>query len=329
MPLSRRRFTLIALGAALAPRFVTAAPPDRVVRIGKLTSGEPPRWAMINDAIEDGLRELGYVEGKNLHLIKRTATYPDPRMEQYVRELVDAKVDVIVTSCMWTTSLARKYTSTIPIVIGGVHDPVGKGFVSNLARPEANVTGHTGNVPQLAPKMLEYLRMALPEVRAVGLLTNPKGRFHDARLVEALAAGRSMQLTVVPIDMHRLTTRAATRAVFKEAGVQALTFLVDDDLFFSYLDRINPVADELRLPVLYTKRDFVDLGGLMSFGPDYVSIMKSTAGYVDRILGGTRPTDLPVAQPAKLEFALNLRRAAELGIEFPRAALLRAEYVVR
>lgn len=319
----------IAALATWASGALAAPPSGRVIKITKLTSGEPPRWDMLNNALRAALNDLGYIEGKNLQLIERVATYPDPRMAQYAREAADANVDVIVTSCMWTTGLAIKATSTIPIVFGGVHDPLGKGFVNNLSRPTANVTGYSGNVPLIGPKMLEFLHLALPDAKTVGVLTNPKGPFHDERRREMLAAAESMKLSAIPIDMHRLLTRESTRELFRELRLDALTFLPDDDLFFAYLDRIVPASEELRIPTLFTKRDFVDLGGFMSYGPDYVDIMKHSARYVDRLLNGAKPRDLPVEQPVKLEFAVNMKKVQALGFVMPRKALLRADYLVR
>jgi putative tryptophan/tyrosine transport system substrate-binding protein len=335
MSQSRRRILLAAVAASAAPLVarvssVLAAPPaDRTIRIGKLTSGEPPRWKMINDSFRDALRELGYVEGKNFVLVERTARYPDPRMADYANEMAQANFDVIVTSCMWTTGLAMKATSTIPIVIGGVHDPLGKGFVKNIARPTGNVTGYSANFPSIGPKMLEFLVAALPEAKTIGVLANPKGPYYDDRQGEMHAAGRAMKLHLVPIDMHRLTNREVTQALFRELRLQALTFVPDDDLYFSYLDRIVPVSEEMRIPTLYPKRDFVDLGGFMSYGPDYVDIMKQTARYVDRLLNGAKPGDLPVEQPVKLEFAINMKKVQALGYTIPRAALMRADYLLR
>lgn len=332
---SRRRVAFSCAGLAVLPLAarvadaLAAPPPDRVVRIGKLTSGEPPRWNMINDSFRTALRDLGYVQGKNLMLVERTARYPDPKMAEYANEMAREKFDIIVTSCMWTTGLAMKATSTIPIVIGGVHDPLGKGFVKNLARPTGNVTGYSANFPSVGPKMLEMIVAAIPQARTIGVLANPKGPFFEERQREMIAAGRSMNLDLVLIDMRRLTDKQAATELFRELRLQALTFVPDDDLYFSYLDRVTPASEQMRIPVLYPKRDFVDLGGFMSYGPDYVDIMKQSARYVDRILNGAKPGELPVEQPAKLELAINLKTVQALGYTIPRSALMRADYLLK
>ncbi len=316
------------LGAALNHAAV-GAPPDRVVRIGMLTSGAPVRWDMVERATEQGLRDLGYVEGKNLVLLKRTATSPDNRMDAYAQELVDKNVDAIVTSCGWSTTAALKVTASIPIVMGSLHDPVGRGFIKSLARPGTNVTGQTGHLPDLAPKMLEYMRIAQPSARVIGVLSNPGNSTHRPRYTEMQPAARAFGLSTIEIDLRRLTTLKATRESFRSLGVQALMVLPDDDLYFEFLGRIFPVSEELRIPTFFTKRDLVDIGGVFSYGADSPHIFRRSAYFVDKILNGANPAELAVEQPTKLEFAINLKKANAMGIEVPRVALMRADWVVR
>lgn len=319
------------LGAVpgLAQRVLAAPPPDRIIRVGMLTSGAPVRWNMVESATAAGLRDLGYIEGKNLELIRRSATYPDPRMDAYARELIDGGVDVIVTSCGWSTRVASQMTTRIPIVIGSIVSPVERGFIRSLSRPGTNLTGQTGHIPQLAPKMLEYLRIALPGATTIGALGNPKNPTHATSFQSLEAAGKQANLKVIHVDLYRLSTAQGMRVLVRDLGVHALIVQPDDDLFFEMLEQIFLAAAELRVPTFFTKRDLVDVGGVFSYGADSVDIFRRNAWFIDRIVNGASPAEMPVEHPTKLEFAINLKKAHELGIEIPRAALMRAHYVVR
>lgn len=334
MATTRREFVLGGVALSAAPSLLLgsraiAATSNRVVRIGMLTSGAPVRWEMIETATAAGLREKGYKEGENLSLIRRAATYPDKRMDAHARELVASKVDVIVTSCGWSTKVATESTRTIPIVMGSVTNAVERGFVKSLARSGNNVTGSTGHVPKLGPKMLEFMRIAQPSATLIGVLSNPQNPLHSAGFRDVETAARDFNFNVVDIDLHRLASREPTANVLKGLGVHALMVQPDDDLYFEFLEHIFGVAETMRVATFFTKRDLVDMGGLFSYGANSVDIFKRCAVYVDRILKGTNPTDLPIEHPTKLEFAINLKKAQALGIEVPRAALLRADYLVR
>lgn len=333
---SRRSAVLggVALGALSAvplggSRVFAAPPPGRVVRVGMLTSGAPIRWDMVETATAAGLRDAGYIEGKNLELVRRNATYPDQRMQTHTQELVERKVDVIVTSCTWSTMLATKMTGKIPIVMGSIINPVERGFVRSLARPGTNVTGQTGHFPDLAPKMLEYVRVAMPGAKTIGILSNSKNPLHLRSMRNAEEAARALGLKAIDIDLHRFSNREATREVLRESGAQLVLVLPDDDLYFEFLQHVFPVSAELRVPTFFTKRDLVDVGGVFSYGVDSVAIFRRNAFFIDRIVNGLNPAECPVENPTKLEFAVNLKRAAEYGIDVPRAALMRAHYVVK
>ena len=319
---------LIIIGLLVAPT-APAAPPDRTIQIGVLFSGGPSRWEMIDRAVVDGLRDHGYIEGRNVTIVRRAGTYPDSRMDGYAQELAGMKLDVIYTSCGWTAAAAGKATSTTPIVFGKASDPVARGLVKTLARPGANITGHTGRVPGLTPKMLELLHETLPDVRHVGVLLDARSKASRERFLEADAAARTLDLKLTAIDYGTIPTVDAALVAVRAAGVTALLTLPDDDLMADFLDQLHAATVMLRMPIVYPSRDMVASGGLMSYGPDSYTIYRRAVRYVDRIVNGANPGDLPIEQPTGSEFVINLKRANALGITIPRAALLRADYVMK
>ena len=331
MPKRTIRYAVAILSLALVLGGQSAAaPPDRMITVGLLSSGPPQRWAMIEAALAEGLAAQGYVEGKNLVLLRRNATFPDHRMAQHVEELLGRNVDAIVTTRTWSTGIATRATRTTPIIMGAATDPVGSGFVKSLAQPGTNVTGSTGQVPDLAPKMLDTLRAGLPDARIIGVLRNTSNAIHDARMRELEAVGRALDLSLVQLDLRRFQSEKAAQEVLRETRVQALLVLPDDDLFWEFLGRFGPAAESMKIPTFFPKRDLVEwAGGLMSYGPHSVEVFRRSAVYVDKIVNGAKPHELPVEQPTQLELALNLKRAQAYGITFPRSLLMRADATVR
>jgi putative tryptophan/tyrosine transport system substrate-binding protein len=276
-----------------------------------------------------GLRDLGYIEGKNTVLTMRRATWPDPRMETFARELADSNVDIIITSCGWSTGSALKATKTIPIIMGAMHDPIGRGFIKSLARPGTNVTGSTGYIPDLGPKMMEYIRIAVPHAKVIGMLSNLSNPTHAGRSTQIQAAARAMDMSMVEIELQRTSTQESLTAALRSHGVQAMMVMPDDDFYYEYLDRIFPISEAMRLPTFFTKGDLVDLGATFAYGVDPETIFRRSAYYVDKVLNGADPAELPVEQPTKLEFAINVKKASAMGFEIPRAALMRADYLMK
>jgi putative ABC transport system substrate-binding protein len=329
MPVSRRRFALGVIGGALWPRFVFAAPPERLVRVGLIASGTPARHVMIDSTVTAALRGHGYVEGKNLVLVKRFISAPDTRMDQFMREVLASNVDVVIAGCGWSSRAAQKATQSTPIVMISVSDPVGRGYIKSLARPGVNMTGVTGSVTDLAPKMLDHLRSVLPGTRTVGVLYNSKSVEHQKSLPSIAEPARAANLVLVPLDLHGLRDDSSMRAAFRDAGVQSLLILPDDDMFWAVLDALLAVSDELKLPTAFARPDVVEMGGFMSYGPAPGALFSRSAFYVDKIVNGANPAELAVEQPANTTLSLNLKKAAEFGIEIPRGALLRADYLVK
>ncbi len=313
----------------VAGRHARAVQDARPVRVGLLLSGTPDRWAMIEQSVRAGLAELGYVEEKNLSLLKRSGTYPDSRMAQHARDLVASDVGVIITSCGWTARSAMRATSTIPIILGGIANPVGRGFVKNLARPGINVTGVTGSVNGLAPKMLEHLAASFPRAKSIGAVINVASVDQREILERLEPVSQSLGVSLIAVDIERFATPGVARDELRSMGVQALLVLPEDDRFLEFFDSILATGLALRMPTMFSKRDFVELGGLMSFGPDPRDLFRRTARYVDRIARGANAAELPIEQPKNLELTINLDRANALGIVISRSILMRADYVVK
>lgn len=317
----------IAALLVVASTSALSAPPERPIRIGILTSTTEERGARLERSLVEGMRTLGYVEGKNLEIVRRTGRYPG--VDPLAKELAGMTLDSIVTSCGYTTSLAFKATKAIPIVMGSVTDPVGLGFVRSLAQPGTNVTGTSASVPGLAPKMLEYLRLALPDVRRVGLIVNEKNVRQQDALRAAQVVSASLNLSLATIEVRRFASEESALEAIRSTQVQAVMALPDDDLHRMYMPAIYDASEKLRVPTFFNKSDAVESGGVLSYGPDSFDVFRHSAGHVDKIANGTSPAQLPVEQPTRMEFVINLKQANAFGLTIPRAALLRADWVVK
>jgi putative tryptophan/tyrosine transport system substrate-binding protein len=326
---ARRRLVLALMAGALTAPFASfAQQPTKSARIGFLAPTFPQVLSTRLQAFRDGLRELGYVEGKNLQLEVRWGEGKLERLPTLADELVQAKVDVIVAATSPSVVAARQATQTVPIVMPVSSDPVGDGLVASLARPGGNITGLSLMAPELGQKRLQLLEELFPKVsRAVAVLWNPAYVGMRARFEQAQVAAPAVGLTVRSVevrDTHELDV--AFEAIIREHP-DGLLLLVDP-FTFSQRARIVEFAAEQGLPVIYESSDFVDVGGLISYGPNIHDMYRRSATYVDKILRGAKPADLPVEQPTKFEMAVNLRAAKALGIKFPESILLRADKVI-
>ena len=279
------------------------------------------------EAFRDALHELGYVEGKNVQLEVRWGNGEFERLPALAAELVQSKVDVIVAATSPSVLAVRKATSTIPIVMPVSSDPVGDGLVASLAHPGGNITGLSMMAPELGEKRLQLLRETFPDAsRAVAVLWNPAYAGMRARFEEAKVAAPKLGLTVRSVEVR--DTReldVAFEAVIREHP-EAL--VLSDPFTTSQRAHIVEFAAEHRLPAIYESSDFVDVGGLMSFGPNISNLYRGAAVYVDKILKGAKPGDLPIEQPTKFELVLNMKAAKALGIRFPASVLLRADKLI-
>lgn len=302
--------------------------PAKVLRIGVLMSGRPSVSSARIRAFQQGLRDLGYVEGKNLVIEYRYADGELDPVPHLAAELVSLNVDVLLTDTSNATQAAKNATRTIPIVFTMANDPVGDGQVTSLARPGGNLTGFSILAIDLNGKRLELLKETVPKVTRVAFLTRTGTTTGEQRFKEADTDAKGLGLRLQFLGAKGVEDLESVFEAAKRAGVQAVlahpsTFVATNRA--SIID----LATKSRLPVIYPNTDYVEAGGLMSYGPDTIDNYRRAAGYVDKIVKGTKPADLPVQQPMKFEFAINLKAANAISLTIPPNLLARADRVIR
>lgn len=328
--MQRREFiTLLGGGVASLPVAARAQQADRVRRIGVLLPGNSatavrnPRM----QAFYKALQELGWVEGQNIAFERRWAEGRDERLTDLAIELARLNVDVIITASTHPAKAAKSATSTIPIVIMDPGDPVATGLVAGLASPGGNVTGVSSIAPDLAAKRLEILKETAPKIFRVLILFNATIPPAEVAMKEMTAAAPVLGLQVQSVPVQGPTGfDDAFGMVTRDHAAGLVVFA--DPLTFSHQQRIVDFAAKTRIAAMFAAREFVDIGGLMSYGPSYQGMFRRGAYYVDRILRGTKPADLPVEQPTKFELVINLKTAKTLGLEIPPTLLARANEVI-
>src|SRR5262250_2328740 len=308
--------------------WVEAQQPKKVPRIGYLTADSLSASSTRTEAFRQGLRELGYIEGKNIVVEWRSADGKLDRLPTLAAELVRLKVAVIVTSGGALTRRAKEATSTIPIVMTNDPDPVGDGFVASLAHPGGNITGLSTFAPELSGKRLEILREVVPKLSRVAVLgsSTATGYAQTLKEIETAAKAFKMQLQFIDV-LHAKDMETAFRAASEGRAQGALT--LNSAILGSQRPQIVELAAKTRLPVMYHQSDFVEAGGLMSYGVNVPDLNRRAAAYVDKILKGAKPGDLPVEQPTKFEFVINLKTAKALGLTIPPSLLARADEVIQ
>ena len=319
---------VVAVLILAAPLAIEAQHTGKVYRIGVLEIVGVASNAANLGAFRQGLAELGYVEGQNVVIEYRSADGRPERFSDLATELVRLKVDVIVTRGTPATLTAKQATQTIPIVMASSGDPVAEGIVASLARPGGNVTGlHIMAPPELGGKRLQLLREAVPGSSRIGVLWNPD-LYTPLIVRDTERAARVMGVQLKSLEMQR---SEPFEQVFETAlfGQVDALIAVEDQLTFTYRTRILEFTAMSRLPAIYGLREFVDAGGLMSYGTDRRDLYRRCANYVHRILTGASPADLPVEPPIKFELAINLKTARALGLTIPPALLLRADYIIQ
>jgi len=324
--MERRRFIeVIAGGFVAAPLAAEAQQAGKVPRIAYIRAEAPP--AADVEAFRQGLREHGYVEGKNIVVEYRWADGNDQRLRAIVADLIRVKVDLIVASAPAAARAAKEATTTIPIVMVLVADPVAFGFVASLARPGGNVTGFAFLLPELSGKRLQLLKDAIPRLSRVAVLWNAANPYKafDLKEVQAVAEALRVAVETLPVRGPDDFAHAFETAVASGAGG---LITLDDPFTIAHRTRIVSLALKYRLPALYGVRPFADAGGLMSYGPDRVDQNRRAATYVDKILRGAKPADLPVEQPTKFELVINLKTAKALELTIPPSLLGRADQVI-
>jgi putative ABC transport system substrate-binding protein len=322
----RRRNFVFGLGTLFLTRsFPSAAQqPARIHRIGILAAPSASFFSARVEAFRQRLRELGYVEGKNLFIEYRYAEGKPERLPDLAAELVRLKVDVIVTGGGPTILAAKKASGTIPIIFAPSNDPVGAGLVSSLARPGGNITGLSTMTPDLDGKRLELLKEAFPKVARVAFLWGSRGNLLTE--LEAAAKALGLKLQSLPIRSLDDFERAFARA--KRDGAQAL-ITTPSPLINTQQRQVLDFAAKNRLPAMYQTREWVEAGGLMSYAPNFTDLWRRAADYVDKILKGVKPADIPVEQPRAFEFLVNLKTAKQIGLTIPPNVLARADRVIR
>jgi len=320
----------LTLSLLAAPLVTDAQPAGKVSRIGWLSAGFPrPDRDPPVDAFRQGLRELGYVEGQNLVIEYRGAEGRDERLPDLAAELVRLHVDVLVAVGPIATRAAQHATRTLPIVMTGTADPVGAGFVASLARPGGNITGVSLLMAELPGKRLELLKETVPQSTRVAVLANPDNPVYEALRNNLTVAARALGLHLHVVEVHSADELDPAFAAVTREGADALMVLSDPALMDNLRGRVADLAATHRLPAMYGWRELVVAGGLMSYGPSLPDMFQRAASYVDRILKGAKPADLPVEQPTKFELVINLKTAQALGITFPPTLLIQADEVIR
>ena len=329
MSLVRTRLAGAVTLLLLAAPFATAAaqPPEKVPRLGYLGAASRSSTGTV-DAFLQGLRESGWVEGKNIVIEYRWAEGRTERLPDLAAELVRLKVDVIFAGSTAAAVAAKNVTATIPIVMATGSDVEKLGLASSLARPGANVTGLTYGVgPDQVGKQLELLKETVPTVRRVAILWNPANPTHPAAIQNAKAAARALGVNLQLLDGHEPSNFDRVFAAMTRERAGALLILTDP-VFFGNRARLLALVGERRLPTMTGQRVFTEAGGLMSFGVDANDNFRRSATYVDKILKGAKPTDLPIEQPTRFELVINLRSARSLDVTIPKGILLRADQVI-
>jgi putative ABC transport system substrate-binding protein len=326
------RVRLLLLICLLATAFrsstTQAQAPKKVPIIGYVDAGSTATTGHRAKAFVQGLRDLGYVERENIMIDYRWAEGQTESLAALVNNVVRLKVDVIVSSATPAIKFAKEQTTTIPIVMAGVTDPVGNGFVASLAKPGKNITGLTHVAPDLTGKRLELLKNVVPSLSRVAVLWNPKQPGQSAAFKDMRIAAEALKLTVISMEA---TNHEEIEKVLSGPGkdqAQALLELPDPVIFFNR-QLIAASAAQRKLPSMYSFSEYVDAGGLISYGTSFPALFYRAASYVDKILKGVKPADLPVEQPTKFELVINLKTAKQIGVTIPPHVLARADRVIR
>jgi putative ABC transport system substrate-binding protein len=323
----RREFITLLGGAAAAwPLAARAQQPGKLPTIGFLGAGTASAMSQWTAAFVQRLRELGWVEDRTIAIHYRWAEGRTERLAEIAAEFVRLKVDVIVTNSAAPVVAAQQATSVIPIVIASAADPVGTGLVASLARPGGNVTGLSIQMTDLAGKRLELLREVVPGLRRLAIMVNSGASAASLEMDEAQAAAKMLGLDIAAFEIRRAEDIAPAFEALK--GRAEALYVVADPLITSNRLRINILALGARLPTMHSFREHVEAGGLMSYGANFPDLFRRAAEFVDKILRGTKPADIPVEQPTKFDLVINLTTAKALGIDVPATLLARADEVI-
>jgi putative tryptophan/tyrosine transport system substrate-binding protein len=325
----RHRAFVLALVVLALPVGIGAQPAPKVAKIGLLTPSSPAGSGHLVEAFRQGLRDLGYIEGKTVVVEARYGDGRSERLPELARGLVGLKPDVIVTSTDVATAAVKRETRTIPIVMALSTDPVATGFVASLTHPGGNITGLSNISAALSGKRLELLREGVPGLSRVAFLWNPdvRGALLDYKETEEVA--RSLRLELHSLEVFTADDLERAFSALMSQHAQAFIVAAANVVMFARRAEIARRAQASRLPSMYAAREYVDAGGLMSYGPSVSGMFRQAAVHVDKILKGAKPADLPVEQPTKFELVINLKTAKGLGLTIPPTLLVRADHVIQ
>ncbi len=318
---------VLTVSLTFAPLAAWAQDAGKVYRIGYLSSSSAERERARVAAFQRGLRESGYLEGKNIFIEQRYAGGGFERLPELAAELARLKVDVLVVAGAPAAHAAKRATSVIPIVMTAVADPVGMGLVANLARPGGNITGLSDFNAGVVAKRLELLREVVPSVSRVAALLNPANPSNPPQLRLTQAAAATLGVTLLAFEAKQADEIDRAFAAIKTERPGAL-IVIGDPLLGSYAKRIVELSTKSRLPAIYWTREFPDAGGLMSYGTNVDDLWRRASTYVDKILKGAKPADLPVEQPTKFELVINMKTAKAFGLTIPQTVILQADQVI-
>ena len=321
-----RRTLLIGLAVLAVPSIAIAEQAaGKVPRVGVLgeQSSREPRL----EAFRQGLRELGYIEGRNIVIEYRYAHGVVARFPELTMELLGLKVDVLVVGGTGAAHAAKSQTTTVPIVFAIGGDPVGTGLVTSLARPGGNATGLSALVAETSGKQLELLKAVTPKISRVAILINPANSGSRLPVTRTREAARALALDLRVLEVRRQNELASAFAALTAWRAGAV-LVVSDPLFGNELTEISRLAATYQMPTIYNRREFAEAGGLLAYGPSYSDNYRRAATYVDKILKGAKPADLPVEQPTRFELVINLKTAKVFGITIPHSVLVRADEVI-
>jgi putative tryptophan/tyrosine transport system substrate-binding protein len=322
----RREFIALVGGAAAAwPLAARAQQSRKIWRIGMLSTVS--RNTVLYDGFLQGMRELGYVEGKNFIVEFRTTEGRYDRLPELASELVGLNVDVIVTGVVAAIPLLQRATTTIPIVMAYSTDPVGNGFVASLARPGGNTTGLAGSSDDTTPKQIELLATVVPNATRIGLLGNPETSTYAPVLKNARDAARKARLDLMPVEARTPQQIEDAFASFRDKSVQAI-MVAGDAIYFGQRQLIAELASRGRLASIFIQREYVEAGGLMSYGESLSDFFRRSATFVDKILKGDKPGELPVEQPTRFFLVVNLKTAKTINLKIPDELLAIADEVI-
>jgi putative ABC transport system substrate-binding protein len=323
--MNRRTFVFTLIVAFGAPElYAQRARP--LLQIGFLRIVAPPQDYI--EAFEQGLRDRGYVPGRDVAIDYRFADGREDQLDRLAKELVERRVAIIIVAGNQAVRSAKNASRTVPIVMAVANDPVASGFINSLARPGGNITGTTLQSSTLAGKRLELLKAVLPEVSRVAVLMNKDNPGHSVAWKETLAAALTLKIRVQAVEVEGAASFDGAFARMVKDRAEALV-LFEDALFATERVELVALAARARLPAVYGQRNSVNDGGLMSYGPSIVDAYRSAGSFVDRILKGAKPADLPIEQPTKYEFVVNMKTAKTLGLTIPQSLLVRADEVIQ